>query len=114
MQPISTFFLQKKTLFVEIIILVMFLFGLYYVYTLFSEPTLTTTTNTSTNQDLLGENYVLFIKAVNQDSLSFKDVSFINSDFVKQLQDFSVKIDPSYIHGRLDPFTPYASTRPIR
>ncbi|MFA6608435.1 MAG: hypothetical protein WCT07_00805 [Candidatus Paceibacterota bacterium] len=110
---VPTFFLQKKTLITEIVVLVLFLGGIYYLYTAFSEPTSTTTQN-SINQQLLGTNFIVFLKAVNQDKLSFKESSLMNSQLVKQLQDFSVTIGPTDSRGRLDPFIPYASTRSIR
>lgn len=110
---IQQLFLQKKTLVIEMVVLVLFLVGMYYLFSSFSEPS-TTTTQTQINQQLLGTNFVLFIKAVNQDKLSFKEMSFVNSPLVQQLQDFSVTIGPTESRGRLDPFTPYATSRPIR
>lgn len=104
---------QKKSMYIEVFILMLFLAGMYYLYTLFSQPTTTTTTSQASEQ-LLGQNFVLFLKAVNQDKLSLRDTGFMNSELVQQLQDFSETISPTTFRGRLNPFTPYASTGSLR
>ncbi len=110
---VPTFFTQKKTVVIEIVVLILFLVGMYYLYISFSEEQATVTTSQA-NQALLGQNFTLFLKAVNQDKLSFKDVSFLSSDFASQLQDFSQNFPPTVVRGRVDPFVPYASSRPLR
>lgn len=109
----QSFFEQKKTLLVEIVILVAFLSGMYYLYTVFTQdqPTVSTA---SVNEQLLGQNFVLFLKAVNQDRISFRDMNFMDSDLVRQLRDYSETIGENPTRGRVDPFVPYASTRPLR
>ena len=97
----------------EVIVLIAFLGGMYYVYTIVSTESAVTVPSQA-NQQLLGQNFVLFLKAVNQERLSLQDPSFMNSELVKQLQDFSETILPESTRGRIDPFVPYASTRPIR
>lgn len=109
----NSFFVKKKTLIIESAVLIIFLAGMYYVYTMFTVEDATTTTATA-NEELLGQNFVLFLKAVNNDKLSFRDLSFLDSDLVKQLQDHSQTIDVNDTRGRVDPFVPYASTRPLR
>ncbi len=106
-------FLQKKTLIMEIGILVVFLIGMYYLYTMFSEPD-TTTTSSQASEQLLGQNLTLFLKAVRNDKLSFDTSSFMNQPLIEQLQDFSETIIPASSRGRDDPFAPYAFTRPLR
>jgi ABC-type maltose transport system permease subunit len=107
-------FAQKKNILIEVAVLIVFLGILYYVYTAFSQDQ-TTTTTTTINQQLLGQNFVLLLKAVNQDKLSLQDIPVImNSKLVPQLQDFSEVIPRTTVRGRLDPFVPYAFTRPIR
>jgi hypothetical protein len=109
----QSFFVQKKTVIIEGVILVMFLAGMYYAYTLFSTGD-TVTSPSSANQNLLGQNFVLFLKAVNQDKLSFKNLSFLDSELAKQLVDHSEIIGTTTSRGRVDPFEPYAATRPLR
>jgi hypothetical protein len=109
----QSFFVQKKTVIIEGVVLVIFLAGMYYLYTIFSTGD-TVTSPSSVNQNLLGQNFVLFLKAVNQDKISFKDLNFMNSELVQQLQDYSETIGINDTRGRVDPFVPYASTRPLR
>jgi hypothetical protein len=109
----QSFFVQKKTVIIEGLVLVLFLFGMYYLYTIFSEDT-STVSDAQVNEQLLGQNFVLFLKAVNQDRISFKDINFMDSSLVLQLRDFSETIGINDTRGRVDPFVPYASTRPLR
>lgn len=109
----QSFFVQKKTVLIEAAILIAFLGGMFYLYTIMSEGE-ATTANSQANEQLLGKNFVLFIKAVNQDKLSFREADFMNSDLVQRLRDFTETILPSETRGRVDPFLPYASTRPLR
>ena len=94
---------EKKNLIVEVIILCLFLGGMYYAYTLVSEQSPTTTAASS--EQLFGPNLTLLIKAVNQDHVVLKDISFLNSELVRQLQDFSEEIKHTSV-GRDDPFVP--------
>lgn len=109
----QSFFVQKKTVIIEAAVLILFLFGAYYLYSSFSEGT-STVTETQMNEQLLGQNFVLFLKVVNQDRISFRDINFMDSELVKQLRDFSEIITINDTRGRADPFVPYASTRPLR
>jgi flagellar basal body-associated protein FliL len=109
----QSFLIQKKTVIIEVAILIFFLGGMYYLYTMFSEGSATTSTP-SVNEQLLGQNFVLFLKAVNQDRLSFKDITFMDSKLVRELRDFSETIGINDTRGRVDPFVPYAATRPLR
>lgn len=109
----QSFFVQKKTVLIEAAILIAFLGGMFYLYTIMTEGEATVTTSQQ-NEQLLGKNFTLFIKAVNQDKLSFREADFMNSDLVQRLRDFTETILPSETRGRVDPFVPYASTRPLR
>ncbi len=109
----QSFFVQKKTVIIEGAILVLFLFGAYYLYTSFSEDS-ASVSETKINEQLLGQNFVLFLKVVNQDRISFTDANFMDSALVRQLRDFSEIISTNDTRGRVDPFVPYASTRPLR
>ncbi len=109
---LPSFFVQKKTLVVETIVLVIFLVGVYYLYTIFSEQTPVATS--SQNNQLLGQNLTLFLKAESQDKLSFDTSSFMSQPLISQLQDFTETILPASSRGRDDPFAPYAFTRSIR
>jgi hypothetical protein len=86
---------------------------MYYAYTLFSEGS-ATVSGSSVNEQLLGQNFVLFLKAVNQDKISFGGINFLDSEIVRRLQDHSEFIGINDTRGRVDPFVPYASTRPLR
>ncbi len=109
----QSFFVQKKTVLIEAAVLILFLAGGYYLYTSFSEGE-ATIASTQVNEQLLGQNFVLFLKVVNQDRISFKDINFMDSALVAQLRDFSEFIPINDSRGRVDPFTPYASSRPLR
>ncbi len=109
----QSFFVQKKTVIIEAAILLLFLFGAYYLYTSFSEGS-ASVSETKINEQLLGQNFVLFLKVVNQDRISFTDANFMDSALVRQLRDFSETISTNDTRGRVDPFVPYASTRPLR
>jgi hypothetical protein len=109
----QSFFVQKKTLILEILILVLFLGGIYYLYTIMREGG-SVTVQGEVSEQLLGQNFVLFLKIVNQDKISFREADFLNSDLVQRLRDFSETILPTDSRGRADPFVPYASTRPLR
>lgn len=111
-KDISNLFVEKKKIIIEVIILVAVLAGGYYFYSNFSEKSATTTV--SMNEQLLGQNFVVLLKAINQDNISFAQKSFLDSALVRQLQDFSETILPNDSRGRSDPFTAYASTRSIR
>lgn len=106
-------FVEKKTIIIEMVVLVMFLCGMYYVYTLFSVDE-EVTTQVKINEQLLGQNLTLFLKALNQDRISFDTSSFITNPLIGELQDFSETILPASTRGRSDPFMPYAFTRPLR
>jgi hypothetical protein len=108
----QSFFVQKKTVIIEAAVLILFLGGMYYLYTIFSVSD--TTVQPSANEQLLGQNFVLFLKAVNEDRISFNDNSFANSKLFSQLKDYSETIGQNDTRGRVDPFVPYASTRPLR
>lgn len=109
----QSFFVQKKTVIIEAVVLILFLAGMYYVYTSFSQDE-TTTVDSQVNEQLLGQNFVMFLKVVNQDRISFRDVGFLDSSLVQQLRDFSEVIGINESRGRADPFSPYDSSRPIR
>lgn len=109
----QSFFVQKKTVIIEVVVLIAFLFGGYYLYSSFSEGT-TTVSQGSVNEQLLGQNFVLFLKIVNQDRISFQGITFMDSELVQQLRDFSETISINPTRGRSDPFMPYAATGPVR
>lgn len=97
-------FSEKRNMIIELVVLVAFLGALYYGYTVLSTQSPTVTS--SGNQALLGPNLTLLTKAVNEDHLSFSDFSFMNTELVRQLQDFSEVIGPNASRGRDDPFVP--------
>lgn len=103
---------EKKTLIIEILIVIGVIVGGYFGYTSFfgNEPTVTTQ---MLDQSLLGANFIQYIQATNNSKITFKNRTFLTSEYVRQLQDFSEIISPNATRGRLDPFLPYASTRPL-
>ncbi len=101
-------FTQKKTVIMEVIVLAVVLFGLYYFYTTMGEQSPTTVT--PVNQQIIGQysNLTLFLKVVDQGKISLDGVEFMNSSpLVKELQDFSEVIPQTVKRGRDNPFTPY-------
>ncbi|MDB5260618.1 MAG: hypothetical protein JWN37_849 [Candidatus Nomurabacteria bacterium] len=110
---IPSILVQKKSLILEIVGVVIVIIVGYYIYGMFSENSATTTT-VAANESLLGQNITLFLKSKTQDKISFKDVSFMNSTLVKSLVDHTEIIGETASRGRLDPFVPYASSRPLR
>jgi hypothetical protein len=109
---LPTIFSEKKSIIIEVIILCVFLGGMYYVYTSFTEQDPTTTS--AINEQLLGQNFTIFLKAVTKEQFALDKTAFLNSELVNQLQDFSETISPNTSRGRLDPFRPYDSSRSIR
>lgn len=109
---VPNIFIHKKTVIIEVLVLLAFMGGVYYFYTNFSEKSATTTV--SHNEQLLGQNFIVLLKAINQDKISFVQKSFLNSSLVNQLQDFSEVILPTDSRGRAEPFSSYASPGSIR
>jgi LPS O-antigen subunit length determinant protein (WzzB/FepE family) len=113
MNTLQQIFAQKKTVIIEGGVLILVLIGSYYLYSTFSVSE-TTTTKPAINQSLLGKNFILLLKLINQDKVSFKDTNLPNSQLLGQLQDFSEVIAPTAVRGRDNPFAPYDSSRPLR
>ena len=109
---LPSFLSEKKSITIEILALCLFLGGIYYAYVTFSEQAPVTTT--SANQQLLGEHFMLFLKATTENSLSLSNTDFLSSPDVLILKDYSEIITPNSSRGRLDPFIPYAASRPLR
>ncbi|MFA5132462.1 MAG: hypothetical protein WC444_04050 [Candidatus Paceibacterota bacterium] len=109
---VPPFFSAKKSIIIETLILCAFLGGMYYLYTSFSEQSPVTTS--VMNEKLLGANFTMFSKAIAEEPFAFDKIDFLKSDLVMKLKDFSETISPNETRGRLDPFIPYASSRPIR
>lgn len=104
---------KQKTIIIEVLILVAVFGGAYYLYTYFQES-ITTTSQVSSGNELLGKNFVNFTNATTKDKVSFKEITFLKKELVEMLQDYSEIISPNATRGRLDPFLPYASSRPLR
>jgi hypothetical protein len=104
---------QKKSLILEIVGVIVVIIVGYYIYNMLSEDS-AVTTEVAANESLLGQNITMFLKSKTQDKISFKDISFMNSTLVKQLVDHTETINETASRGRLDPFVPYASSRPLR
>ena len=101
-------FTQKKTVIIEVVVLAIFLSGIYYLYTTIGEQSPTTTVPANQQIVMQYQNLTLFLKTVDQGKISFEGASFMNSSsLVKQLQDFSETILPTVKRGRDNPFAPY-------
>lgn len=87
--------------------------GIIYFYLQFSQKD-AVTIPTSTDSQLLGQNFVVLVRAINEDKISFTQKSFMQSPLVERLQDFSEEISLTESRGRAEPFSPYASTGSIR
>ena len=103
---------KNKKIIIEVLILVAVLGGLYYLYTVFSQEEQTATAQA--NPALLGPNFINFINITTKDKILFKNKTFLKQPLVEMLVDYSEIISPNATRGRLDPFVPYASSRPIR
>jgi hypothetical protein len=109
-----SFFTQHKMLITEIAVAVALLVIGYYGVSLLTNTETTSTTEGAINQQLLGQNFVIFLQAVNQDKVNISNTTFLDSQLVRNMQDFSEVIGETSARGRADPFLPYASSRPIR
>jgi hypothetical protein len=85
---------------------------MYYLYGMLN-PDSVSVKKVEVNEQLLGQNFILFLKIVNQEKVSFHR-DFLESALVKQLHDYSEIITANETRGRPDPFVPYASSRPLR
>lgn len=106
-------FVGKNKIIIEVIVLVLFLGLIYYAYTTFSNQEVIIS-KSAVNEQLLGQNFSTFLKVVNQEGLSFKDISVLASDLVSNMEDFSETIGETTSRGRDNPFTPYATPRSTR
>jgi len=111
---IPSFLSEKKSIAVELVVLCLFLGGIYYAYITFSEQSPVTATTASDSQQLLGEHFVTFLKATSENTLSLTNTEFLRSSDILGLKDYSEIISPNSSRGRLDPFIPYATSRPLR
>lgn len=105
-QTLNTPSKGKSIIFIEILVLVLFLGGAYYLYTQFSSPSaeVSSVESDTAGQSLLGPKTLSFMKTLNQERLSFKLPS--DSELIKQLEDFSENIPVSIPEGRSNPFMP--------
>lgn len=106
----ENFFVQKKKIIIEIIILVVFLAGIYFLYRMLSVGS-ENVSRIQTTEQILGASFMLFLKT--HESLSFS-TSSMNAKMLNQLVDYSQIITPTDSRGRADPFSPYAATRSVR
>jgi len=106
-------FIQKKNIIIEVVVLVMFLGLIYYAYNMVVKQE-TEISRSTVNEQLLGQNFIMFLKVVNQEGLSFKDISILQGELVNNLEDFREEINESSSRGRDNPFAPYATSRSTR
>jgi hypothetical protein len=111
MPPIPTTPKRKDSsaLIIEGFVAVLVLIGGYFGYTLFFATDSASTTTVSNAQ--IGKNLSTFVRESKGVTLDF---SILDSAYVKSLEDHTQIFTYSSRRGRLDPFLPYDSTRPIR
>lgn len=102
---------NTKLLAAEVIVGIVVIVGGYFGYTMFFADQ--TASTSETNNIQLGNNMARFEKEFAGGKVNF-DVAFLDSDFVKSLVDYTQTFSYSARRGRLDPFVPIESTRPIR
>ena len=86
----------------------------FWLISILKSDTVTATTQVNPNKTLLGPNAILFIQAVTKDKISLKDTSFMDTYLIKHSEDFTQKVSTSTSRGRMDPFSPYDSSRSSR
>lgn len=110
---IPNLFPHKKSMLVEGAVVLLLIGGIIYFYLQFSQKE-AVTIPANVDGQLLGQNFVVLVRAINEDRISFTQKSFMQSPLVERLQDFSEEILPTESRGRAEPFSPYASTGSIR
>ena len=104
---------KNNMLIVEVVVVITLIVGGYFGYTTFFVDA-TSTTQVAANVKL-GKNMSAFVQAVGKKgNINLDIVAITSSPYVKSLQDHTQVFTYSTRRGRLDPFLPYDSTRPIR
>lgn len=112
MEQLKFIFNKYKNILAEVVIVIIICIGAYYGYSLFQNNDGETTT-TEANGQLLGPAFVSFLQITGKNGVNL-DTSFMKNPLIGQLQDFTEEINPSPKKGRVYPFYPYDSSRPIR
>lgn len=99
-------------LLIQVVGVLAVLIGGYFAYTNFFADS-TSKTQKAANINL-GKNMASFVQAVGKANINLDVSSVVNDPYVKSLQDHTQVFTYSTRRGRLDPFLPYDSTRPIR
>lgn len=103
---------KNNMLIIEMVTVVLLVAGGYFAYTHFF------TDGSSTKQVAaniqLGKNMASFVQSVGKANINLDVASIMNDAYVKSLEDHTQLFTYSPRRGRLDPFLPYDSTRPIR
>lgn len=102
---------HSNAIIIEVVLGIVVIVGGYFGYTMFFAEQSATTTKTANIQ--MGKNMASFQNEMKKNKLDF-DVAFLESDFVKRLVDYSQTFTYSKRRGRLDPFIPLESSKPIR
>ena len=105
---------EKRVIIIEIGVALVLLIGGYYVVGLIQGDNGSMTVTKTANEHLLSQDFVVFLQMMNKKSINLKNTAFLDGSFVRELQNFTETINPTPTRGRLNPFIPYALTRPIR
>lgn len=84
----------------------------YFGYSHFFGGSSSTTVPTVNLQ--LGKNMANFLQVISKGDIDLDAASILSNKYVQSLQDHTQTFTYSNRRGRLDPFLPYDSTRPIR
>jgi hypothetical protein len=109
---LNLFIKEKKTIIIEVLLLVAVVVGCYFGYTYFFKQQ-ESDVSVEINPAILGKNFVTFLNASRSGAIDLKDQQFLRSTYVSKLKDYSEVILPAPKRGRMDPFVPYAATRPL-
>lgn len=104
MDKVKEIFNQYKNIIVEASIGIALLVGGYFGFSYFVSVG-DSVAVTQTNGQLLGPKFVAFLQLTGKDAVNL-DVSFLDRPMLKQLQDFTEKIEESKKRGRDYPFYP--------
>ena len=100
----------KKEIIVEFFIGILFVVGVYYLFTIVKDSSAPVTT--STQGAGAGSSFNGLLQDLNKNKINLDDKTFQANKSLIKMEDFSITISPSDARGRDNPFTIYATPRP--
>ncbi len=85
---------------------VVFIVACYFVYIFIQPQDGAALSGNQSASTLIKPEIVSYIQSIEKESAFLKDKSIMDNDFVKNLKDFSERIDTIYPKGRNNPFAP--------